>query len=55
METIELTQEEIAILMADVSKGGPWSESSYRILEFLGHDPLNPSDGEDFYDVLSSL
>lgn len=40
-ETIELTAEEIRTLMSDVSNvaASGWSDSSYRIIEFIGDDP----------------
>jgi len=39
METIELTKEEIKTLMEDVERGVGWSDTSYRIMEFIGVDP----------------
>jgi hypothetical protein len=40
--TITLTASEIETLMDDVDKGVGWSDSSYKIITFLGKDP---SDG----------
>ena len=38
-EVICLNKEEVTTFMHDVSDGGVWSDTSYRIVEFIGIDP----------------
>ena len=38
-KTIELTVDDIVNLMDDVCKGTGWSDSSYKIIEFIGGNP----------------
>jgi len=40
-KTIKLTKEDIITLMDDVEQGVGWSDSSYRIIEFIGVDPTD--------------
>jgi hypothetical protein len=41
MEKIEITKEDLQTFMDDVNKGVGWSDTSYRICEFVGIDPTD--------------
>lgn len=40
-KTISLNKEEIKNLMSDVDKGVGWSDTSYKIIRFIGGDPTD--------------
>jgi mevalonate pyrophosphate decarboxylase len=41
-DTIKLTKEELITFMEDATQGhGVWSDTSYKILKFIGIDPTD--------------